>query len=292
VWWTILLKWCISAYVLLHVLENCSRVLLLTFYVFVYWISQYFCWCTHWDNTRLTALFPGLSRWASTRKAKTIWILLKQETVSGSGISWAVCKSAASSRQITMPAPHHSVFYRPDALPVAQPTASKHWRHWEWTKLVFFVAQTVMCANVYNFCEICINYVGGVLAWLFVWSDVQICIWPSWCHCHPLPLASVKSRLVLPVWYRLTWVVPDKGLLNGCVCVCVCVWTIHVVHDLHINMIILSIKQLVFVVNIASIHINDNILSQNKKRMCCIKRMINTTVTLLESPRLRLHRPV
>jgi len=33
-----------------------------------------------------------------------------------------------SSRQITMPTPHHSVFYRPDALPAAQPTASKHWR--------------------------------------------------------------------------------------------------------------------------------------------------------------------
>jgi len=30
--------------------------------------------------------------------------------------------------------------------------------------------------------------------------------------------ASVKSRLVLPLWYRLTWVVPDKGLLNVCVC--------------------------------------------------------------------------
>ena len=38
-----------------------------------------------------------------------------------------------------------------------------------------------------------------------------------------LSLASVKSRLVLPFWYRLTWVVPEKGLLNGCVCVCVCV---------------------------------------------------------------------
>ena len=25
---------------------------------------------------------------------------------------------------------------------------------------------------------------------------VQICIWPSWCHCHSLSLASVKSRLV------------------------------------------------------------------------------------------------
>jgi len=28
-----------------------------------------------------------------------------------------------------MPAPHCSVFYRLDALPAAQPTASKHWRH-------------------------------------------------------------------------------------------------------------------------------------------------------------------
>jgi len=35
---------------------------------------------------------------------------MKQETVSGSGISWAICKSAPSSRQITTPAPHHSVF--------------------------------------------------------------------------------------------------------------------------------------------------------------------------------------
>jgi len=33
-----------------------------------------------------------------------------------------------------------------------------------------------------------------------------------------MSLASLKSRLVLPVWYRLTQVVPDKGRLNGCVC--------------------------------------------------------------------------
>ena len=37
-------------------------------------------------------------------------MLLKQETVSGSGISWAICKSAPRSRQITTPAPHHLVF--------------------------------------------------------------------------------------------------------------------------------------------------------------------------------------
>ena len=83
------------------------------------------CQDTH-THTRLTALCPGLPWWAGTRKANPIWILLKQETVSGSGISWAICKSAPRSRQITMPTPYHSVFYKPDALPVAQPTVSKH----------------------------------------------------------------------------------------------------------------------------------------------------------------------
>jgi len=70
---------------------------------------MYRCKLTH---THLTALCPGLPRWASTRKVKPMWILLKQETVSGSGISWAICKSAPQSRQTTMPATHHSVFYR------------------------------------------------------------------------------------------------------------------------------------------------------------------------------------
>jgi len=63
----------------------------------------------------------------------------------------------------------------------------------------------------------CKKVSGGVLAWLSVWSEVQTCIWPSWCHCHSLSLASVKSRLVLP----FTRVVPEKGPLNVCVCVTV-----------------------------------------------------------------------
>jgi len=81
--------------------------------------------CTH-THTRLTALFPGLPRLAGSRKVKPIWILLKQETVSGSGISCAICKSAPHSRQTTTSAARLSVFYRPDALRAAQPTASKH----------------------------------------------------------------------------------------------------------------------------------------------------------------------
>ena len=61
----------------------------------------------------------------------------------------------------------------------------------------------------------CKKQSGGVLAWLSVWSEVQICTWPSWCHCHSLSLAPVKSRLVLPFWYRLTQVVLEKRPLYG-----------------------------------------------------------------------------
>ena len=58
--------------------------------------------------TSLTALCPGLPGWAGTRKVKPIWILLNQQTVSGSGISSAICKYACHSKQITM---HHSSFF-------------------------------------------------------------------------------------------------------------------------------------------------------------------------------------
>jgi len=76
-----------------------------------------------YTRTCLMALCPGLSRWAGTRKIKQIWILLKQETVSGSGIIWAICKSAPRCRQITMPAPHHSVFLEA-GCPFCRPTYS------------------------------------------------------------------------------------------------------------------------------------------------------------------------
>ena len=72
-----------------------------------------------------TALCPGLPRWAGTRKVKPIWNYWSKRqwvTVASAG-PYAPC-----SRQITTPAPHHSVFYRLDAFPAAQPTASKHWR--------------------------------------------------------------------------------------------------------------------------------------------------------------------
>jgi len=61
-----------------------------------------------------THLFNGpLSRTIRVswyQKVKPIWILLKQETVSGSGISWAICKSAPRSRQNHASTPPLSFF--------------------------------------------------------------------------------------------------------------------------------------------------------------------------------------
>ena len=53
-----------------------------------------------------TALCPVLPGWAGTRKVKPVWILLKQETVSGSGISWAhmqVCTSLQADNHASTP---------------------------------------------------------------------------------------------------------------------------------------------------------------------------------------------
>ena len=66
----------------------------------------------------------------------------------------------------------------------------------------------------------CKKLSGGVLAWLSVWSEMQTCIRPSWCHCYSLSLASVKSRLVLPFWQLAHPGSPGKRAVKW-VCVCV-----------------------------------------------------------------------
>ena len=64
----------------------------------------------------------------------------------------------------------------------------------------------------------CKKLSGGVLTsvtWLSVWSEVQTFIWPSWCHRHSLSLASVKSRLVLPLAHPGS---PGQRAVKRCVC--------------------------------------------------------------------------
>ena len=96
----------------------------LHFLLFTVYLSYlYTHTCSHTFNGPFSR-----TTWVSWYQKGQTSLDFTEARVSGSGISWAICKSAPRSRQITMPALHYSVFYRPDALPVTQPTASKHWR--------------------------------------------------------------------------------------------------------------------------------------------------------------------
>jgi len=63
----------------------------------------YYRFMAHWT-------LSGTTRVSRYQKGNTNLDSLEQEIVSGSGISWAICKSALRTKQITMPASHQSVF--------------------------------------------------------------------------------------------------------------------------------------------------------------------------------------
>jgi len=82
-----------------------------------------------------------------------------------------VGKSAPRSRQITTPAPHYSVFYRPDALPATQPTVSKHWRQNSTQSRVYeMVERPSVCPSYGGFAAECPT---GSRHWPIAGADAQ-----------------------------------------------------------------------------------------------------------------------
>ena len=126
---------------------------------------------THTHTHPFNGPFSGTTRVGRYQKGKTNLDLLKQEIVSGSGSSWAICKSAPRSRQITTPAPHHSVFYRPEALPAAQRTASKHWRSVVLNIEKIFMWLRKLPNFVVNSQKACV-----LLSLLWLWSHQMACV--------------------------------------------------------------------------------------------------------------------
>jgi len=64
----------------------------------------------HQQQHPFNGLLSRTTRVSQYQQGKISLDLLEQEIVSGSGISWAICRSAPRSRQITMPASRYSVF--------------------------------------------------------------------------------------------------------------------------------------------------------------------------------------
>jgi len=71
----------------------------------------------------LTASFPGQPERANTRKVNHSGFLWSRKWWSGGGISWTICKSFAPCSRQNHASTSSLSFYRPDALPVTQPTA-------------------------------------------------------------------------------------------------------------------------------------------------------------------------
>ena len=97
--------------------------------------------------------------WYQKGKTKTDLDFLEQESVSDSGISWAICKSALCPRQITMAAPHHSVFLQA-GCPSCRTTNS--------VKALKAFAIQMLC--VHNCTVLCKLYVCVCNSWLAISS--------------------------------------------------------------------------------------------------------------------------
>jgi len=91
----------------------------------------------------------GTTQVSRYQKGKTNLDFTEQETVSGSDISWAVCKSAPRSRQITTPAPHHSVFTgRMPFLPPNQQRQSNEGENCNCLQLKYMITCRCTCKHI------------------------------------------------------------------------------------------------------------------------------------------------
>jgi len=76
-------------------------------------------------------------------------------------------------------------------------------RHHEVLLLQFAVSALTLLVGWQEEHPVCKKLSDEVLAWLSVWSKVQvICIWSSWCHCHPVISCFIKIQ------NHLTFLVP------------------------------------------------------------------------------------
>jgi len=79
--------------------------------------------------------------------------------------------------------------------------------YFQWLQHCWLGIRKASCLQ--NICSTNIHcsFLGGVLTWLYVWGEMQICIYGPADATASLPLTiscSSKSRLVLPFWYQLT----------------------------------------------------------------------------------------
>jgi len=125
-------------------------------------------------------------------------------------------------------------FYRPDALPAAQPTVSKHWRHpyyntysdfwWRcnvllythvaerWLSVVIFCMCCMGCLLHKTYCWVwvwTIGYFSSALLALFFWSDAycvnNLILQSTGCGANCMESNNEQTHIFLAVSFKLYW---------------------------------------------------------------------------------------
>jgi len=94
--------------------------------------------CTTTTTTtilRVTALFPGPPGWDSARR-ELLDFMVQGKINRGRHTDHPAGRHSIWTKQC--PPPPSPIFYRPDALPTAQPTVSEHWRQYPAVNLFIF----------------------------------------------------------------------------------------------------------------------------------------------------------
>ena len=94
-------------------------------------LETHLIWSNLWKNTPTLSLgfnghFPGEPELAGSYWSKGWWRWWWQ-------LDYWSCKSCKAPVKSSPPTNQHPVFYMPDALPVAQPTVSKHWGEYHYS---------------------------------------------------------------------------------------------------------------------------------------------------------------
>jgi len=93
-------------------------------------------------------------------------------------------------------------FYRPDALPVTQPTVSKHWRSLlDWVVYLFWhrlIRDGASCVNISNNIAT-VTLSIGLRDYLFSWEGC--CVMMKWCRLS-IPFRSTSPERVIEIWWK------------------------------------------------------------------------------------------
>jgi len=141
-------------------------------------------------SLRFNGHFPGESELAGVYWSKGWWRWWWQ-------LDYWSYKSCKASVKSSPPTNRHPVFYRPDTLPVTQPTVSKHWRErWSLVRLFYSFSWII---NAY--CQLAVR-----LAW-FLKTVVEVlvkCLKVLEFHIPNITVTHMNCRMQL--WRKVNFV--------------------------------------------------------------------------------------